>query len=286
MKNITNYNDFIKLNEGLFNQVVRSIGKWAAAPLEDLMKDISKAGDAKKIATELKNYVNVSAQGIDNNLKDKKTVGEVNTYLTQAITSLYTALIGVKNTNKFNKTYFEEIFKDTDKELVKRMNTKYKSDDEITKSFGEYVSGVLTPNLQKIAATEKIGTEETTEPQTAGKKENFDKKYKIFEEAEAFDPEAPATDALKTTVKNWILKLLNPILKINPKPIQKLVPTTEMLPTSDGYTMRRDQLEDLFKNANFNQIKKFRDLIVRDLKASGQMVDPIKRWPLNKPNVV
>ena len=165
-----NYDEFNNMNEGFFFFLLRSIKDFAAEPLNDFLRDIEKSGDPKKIINSLREYATLNNSKIDKALNTIKNKEELTSYLEQTLVGLYTAIKGVQATRKVNKTYFDEMFKDADKNLVKVMNYDEK---KFYPAIKNYVEEYLLPNLEKIS-----GKNESFKPLY------FDEVSQVFEEIE------------------------------------------------------------------------------------------------------
>ena len=252
------YNEYTnKINEGLFRnfigKILRNVSDYISSPLNDFTKNISKSGDAKKIINSLKTYTQITGKSINKKLKTINTESDLKKLLKDTLLGLYTALKGVQATQKVNKTYFDEIFKNSDKNLIKTMSN---NDKKINQSIDNYIDKILIPNLIKISGD---------------KNESF-----IFENQDENQDEnqngKKISKNLKKVTYNWLNNLLSPILASRP-PKQN----NNYYTTSDGYKIKRQNVQNMIKQSNFKNIKRFRD----SLKPMDGK-NPKNEWPIQR----
>lgn len=287
-----NYDEFNNMNEGFFGKVLRSLKDFAAEPLNDFLRDIEKSGDPKKIINSLREYATLNNSKIDKALNTIKNKEELTSYLEQTLVGLYTAIKGVQATRKVNKTYFDEMFKDADKNLVKVMNYDEK---KFYPAIKNYVEEYLLPNLEKISGKNesfkplyfdevsqvfeeiefpKPASEESIKKLTGKSKEedNIDKETE--KEIDNKEKENGVSDELKSNVKKWLNTVFYPILRT--KPPKENRKENNYIRTKGDSVIKRGVAQDILRNAQIDDIKDFRDKVAK--KAN---IDP-KKWRVGR----
>jgi hypothetical protein len=292
MNNIKKFNEFV--NEGLLSNIFSKIKGYLSQGLQELMKDV-KSGDPKKMIKSLKNYIQLNGKELDNKLKEINTKSELREYLKNTLYGLYSAIKGIQSTQKIDPVYFENMFKNSDKNLVKLMNTK---ESKFESSLEEYLDKYLIPGLYKISGiknesylfesdeTKKLDDEiSKTEQDIKDKQE--DNNPNKDESKEQVDPnkdknknkkqEEQIPDKIKQVTKGWITNILSPILKIEEPNNSN---NQNIIPTSDNSQIKREVVQDMIKNSSIDQIKKFREMIGQNKKMSKK--EWKKKWPVGK----
>lgn len=252
MNNIKSYNEF--LNEGLLSNLFSKIKGYLSQGLQELMKDV-KSGDPEKMIDSLKQYIQLNGKKMDEELKNIKDKQELKEYLHNTLYGIYSAIMGIKSTQKIEPVFFEDMFKNADENLIKLMNTKEKKFED---NLDIYLEKFLLPGLYKLSG---ISKDEITD-------------------------EIP--DKLKKSTKNWIANILSPILKMkNPKSSDKKNEKDEkdkkdkIIPTSDNSQVSRNTVQDMVKNATLDQIKNFRREVGKN-KGITKNKDLKNRWSIGK----
>lgn len=266
------------VNEGLFRNFVgmamRSIGSWAAEPLNDMMKDIKQSGDPKKIINSLKTYIQKSGKSIKTQLVNVKSEEDLKKFLNDELLGLYTAIKGVQATQKVNNTYFEEMFKDADKGLVKVMSVKNvkKAEpaidayvEDLIKNFHNIV-GIKTVKesflFEDNAGINKL--DDTLQKQekdlTGNNNNNNDEKTKE-ETSKSTEEESKTEDLnkLKGVTQKWLLNILSPIMKMDPP--EKSEQSFIKMNDKEGHEIDRNVAQGVIRKAGFQKFKDFRDTV-------------------------
>jgi len=268
MEKIKSYNEFI--NEGLFSNILGKVGRglsdWAMAPLKDMMKDISKSGDPKKIIKSLKMYIQKTGESLKNGLKDVKNVTKLQSLVTQELTGVHSALKGVQATQKVNKTFFDEIFKNADSALVKAMKNK-----KPEKSIPLYVNNLLSDGggLFKLANYEApvVQSKKEVKDEKMGETVNYSLKYrKLFEAKEETTEEDLSKDEkfikLKEVTYKWLVNILKPIMNGEAGEEEG----GDYISFDDNkYKMKRQAVQDMVSKSDFKSFKTFRDTVGNEM---------------------
>jgi len=274
-----NYEQFIsdkKINEEFFiGKLLRGLQSWVAKPLNDFTKSLSKDSDSEEIINSLKSYLKVTSGSIDNSLKTVKTVGELKNNLKQSILGIYSALKAVQSTQKVNKTFFDEIFKSSDKGLLKLINTKeMKSGNpqQMSAITDKYINDVLYPNLEKLggvgiaSANEAVdsgnpdGTgniDESGTPQETGISE-VKKKKEVNPDNKKVD------DKIKSATKNWLMTIFKPIMRIDGNKFggnQQGGSDDNYIDFGGKYKIKKDVAQGILRKSSFDDIKALRDKV-------------------------
>lgn len=287
MKNIQTYNEFV--NEGLFKNFVgkalRSMKDFVSVPLNDMMKDISKSGDPKKIIKSLKTYVQMNGKEIDEVLQKVNTRDELKIYLHDTLFGLYTAIKGVQATQKVNNTYFDEMFKNADKNLVKAMSYK---EDKASAAINDYVEKTLLPGLEKMSGVKNESLllemdanteEEKVDNEIQKTKEDIGQDDKKEGQGDGQNNSPKISDKLKEVTKKWLTNTLAPILKAD-LPKMETGKEGDIIPTTDKSQVRRDVVQDMIKNSTIDNIKTFRKTVGQSKGMDKQ--EWKNRWPVGK----
>ena len=295
MDKLKKYNEFV--NEGLFKNFVgmamRSIGSWAAEPLNDMMKDIKQSGDPKKIINSLKTYIQKSGESIKKQLVDVKSIGDTKDdenslfkFLYTELFGLYTAIKGVQATQKVNNTYFNEIFKKADKNFVKAMSAKEKKASGMIEAYIKTLIG-KDGSFNKIAGiTESKIYEELDTPNT----------QKVDEDpnAQKVDPntqkdtkeEEPKEDEnltkLKGVTQKWLTNILSPIMNSEAPKGEKGGEEGDIIPTVDKSQVRRDVVQDMVKNSSIRDLQVFRNRLGKKQGLAKDSDELKSKWPVGK----
>jgi hypothetical protein len=290
---LNNYQEFLneeKLNEaGFFGKALRSLSKWFAAPLNDFLKDIEKEGKPEEIIKSLKTYIQVSNDGIDKKLKSIKTKKELSEYLKDSIQGIYTALKGVQSTEKVGKTFFDEIFKKADKNLVKAMSYKQ---DKAFAAIDNYVDEFLIPNLDKIKGMGAMGESVLFEADLTDEEDKIDKETSELEkevgDEKQEDKSEEIDDKTRKVVKGFLINIFGPILKAKAPEageegdVKNIEIDGEVaIPTTDKSGVKVSVMRNLVSNATIDDLKALRNIIAKrqGIKDEGEM---IKKWPLGR----
>jgi len=145
-----NYNNYI--NENIFtnflNFLFKNLKEFISKPLNDFTKEIKKNNNPEDLIKSLKTYIQITGRSISKEINKTTTSNEIKNVLKEYITGLYAAIDGIKKTEKINPTYFQEIFKNSDKNLIKLMSYDEKT---FNKKIDNYINNVLMPGLYKIS---------------------------------------------------------------------------------------------------------------------------------------
>jgi hypothetical protein len=148
-----NYNNYI--NENIFtnflNFLFKNLKEFISKPLNDFTKEIKKNNNPKDLIKSLKTYIQITSRNITKEINSTTTTDDLEKLLKNYITGLYAAIDGIKKTEKINPTYFQEIFKNSDKDLIKLMSYNEKI---FSKKIDNYINNVLMPGLYKISNIE------------------------------------------------------------------------------------------------------------------------------------
>ena len=224
-----------------------------------------------------------------------KSIENLQELVSDELYGVYSALKGVQATQKVSNTYFEEIFKNADKNLVKIMSEKdIKTADKKIKG---YVEGLLSPKggLYKLAGIrestfysfkdflfeddnkdldntleqQKKQLEQGDKNKTDKGEEDPNKKEEDTKEdsnKEEDTKEDPNLVKLKDVSYKWLSNILSPILKYTP-------PDESGESSVDGYIELGDKkdhkidrkvAQGIIKKAGFKKFKKFRNSIGGD----------------------
>lgn len=293
MKHIINYDDY-KINEGFFQKVMRGIGKWASAPLNDFINDLRRDGDPKSVAKSLRDFISLNGKNIDNALQKIKDKNQLKTYLSDSLISIASALKAVQATQKIDQTFFDEIFRKADRRLIKAMSNN--DDKKLEQAVRGYVDTILMPNLEKISKTKNIGEntvyEELNMPSWFNRKQqnkNQDKKDQNNQNQDnqkdqndqndnqkgQDNKNEPISDGLKEVTKKWMLNILRPILDVDKK-IKNVNKGKKIIYTKNQSPVRRKVIQDIVSNADIKDVIDFRNRVAKE-----RGIDP-KRWGVGK----
>lgn len=272
---IKKFNEFDDINEGLLSNLFSKLKGYLSDGLKELMKD-TKSGDPKKMIKSLKKYVQLNGQEMDKKLTKIKTEKELKDYLNQTIYGLYSAIKGIQSTEKIDPAYFNDMFKKADKNFTKLMNMKPRKFD---KSLETYINDILLPGLKKLAGERDNEEKDKSENnQEESQEENQGKDNEKESQIEV-------SKKLKKVTKTWLGNILSPIMdKKEPKgdgneeDNNKDTNNKKIIKTKDDSVVRRKVVQDITKNADLNQIKKFREMVG---KSSG-VNNVEKKWPVGK----
>jgi len=199
---------------------------------------------------------------MDRELKEVKSVDGLEQFLIDKIANFYGIIKGVQATQKINKTYFDEIFKKADKNLVKIMSKNKNSKENIE----GYVKGNLIDNLKKISGYKESEKEEQNEKESTEKEINkTEEQIKNLEEQKEFLFEAEEGDdnenleKLKQVAKKWIANVFSPVFNTD-------APTggeekKGFINFGGDYRIKRNVAQGIIRKSSFDDIKNLRDKV-------------------------
>jgi hypothetical protein len=228
------YNEFNNsVNEGLFKnfvgKVYRGLSKVVSKELNDALSGITKADNPDKIIKLLKDYLAKSDRSIKIMLNKSKDIDELKKVVKDELLGLYTVINGIKLTNKVDKYYFDEIFKNANKDLVKVMSN---NDSKISLALDDYIDKSLIPGLMKISNVGDVTNDGDLKK-------------------------------LKNATYKWLINLYQPILKSKYKKKNKNKSgkvNTDFIAFNGGNNYISDQdARKILNRLSLGQIKKLRD---------------------------
>jgi len=284
MKNFEEFLNEQVINEGIFSFVGKMfsrLGKYIKKPLGDFFKDISKKDDPKAILNSLKEYGTVNIKNMDNDLNNIKNVNSLKDYIKNQLVGISTAISGIKDMQKINNSFFDEIFKDAGRDLSKAMfSFKLKGDSrskDVETKLGKYVDDILYLQLKKIAGIKNSNESIYIDMIYQG--------YKLVLENDDSDNSNSSDDSdddsgeigdnlnndqfnkIKEVAKKWIMKIFKPIIDHsssysggnNNNNNNNNSSDNSKVNTNDGHSVDNDGLKKIANNLSGQDLIDFRN---------------------------